>query len=58
VVVAVWTVLVTTLHSANVTYYDGLCFDTYASSNSRASFLNAFLHFLQMKVMSKVCISG
>jgi hypothetical protein len=31
--------------------------DTYASSNSRASFLNAFLHFLQMKTMSNVCIS-
>lgn len=31
---------------------------TYASSNSRASFLKAFLHFLHIKVMSKDCMSG
>ena len=31
---------------------------THASSNSRASLRKAFLHFLQMKVMSKVCMSG
>jgi hypothetical protein len=31
---------------------------THASSNSRASFRKAFLHFLHMKVMSNVCMSG
>ncbi|RMZ68063.1 hypothetical protein GMOD_00004228 [Pyrenophora seminiperda CCB06] len=31
---------------------------THASSNSRASLRKAFLHFLQMKVMSNVCMSG
>jgi hypothetical protein len=35
-----------------------LALNTHASSNSRASFRNAFLHFLQMKVMSKVCVSA
>jgi hypothetical protein len=35
-----------------------LCADTHASSNSRASLRNAFLHFLHIKVMSNVCISG
>jgi hypothetical protein len=39
-------------------YHHVSCWCTYASSNSRASFLNAFLHFLQMKTMSKVCVSG
>jgi hypothetical protein len=31
---------------------------TYASSNSRESLRNAFLHFLQTKVISKLCISS
>jgi hypothetical protein len=55
VVVAVRAVLVTTPHSA--ASHDGSCRDTYASSNSRASLRKAFLHFLHIKTMSKVCIS-
>jgi hypothetical protein len=31
---------------------------THASSNSRESFRKAFLHFLQTKVISKLCISS
>lgn len=56
VVVAVRAVFVATPHSANVPH--SLCADTHASSNSRASLRNAFLHFLHIKVMSNVCISG
>jgi hypothetical protein len=39
-------------------YHHSMCSCTYASSNSRASLRNAFLHFLQIKTMSKVCVSG
>ena len=56
VVVAMRAVLVAAPHQCPS--HHNLVSATYASSNSRASFRKAFLHFLQMKVMSKVCVSG
>ena len=56
VVVTVRAVLVATPHSAHGAH--SLSANTHASSNSRASLRKAFLHFLHIKVMSKVCISG
>ena len=55
VVVTVRAVLVATPQSACAP--PPLTSSTYASSISRASFRKAFLHFLHMKVKSKVCMS-
>lgn len=56
VVVAVGTVLVAAPRQCR--RRDTRRLSTYASSNSRASLRKAFLHFLQMKVMSNVCMSA